>query len=345
MNAVIIAGGFGTRMRPLTYDRPKHLLPVANRPFLEYQVSWLHENGVKCIVFATNYHADQIEAWFGDGSRFGVQMRYALENEPLGTAGAIRNAAACLDPGPVVAVNGDVLTDFDLGEMVAFHKERQSLATIALRAVDRPHAFGIVATEDDGRATEWREPSEEEKRRIAQGGGVADGQDYINAGVYLLENEVLDRIPLGRAVSVERETYPTLIGESAAVYGYPIEGYWLDIGSPHQYLRANAAVLGGHVRTEVPFSALGDHTEINAAATIDAASSIGPGVHVEAGAIVLESIVLRGCTIGSGARLHGVILDEGVQVGADSVIEGRAVIAKDSVLGHGTRLLSEVEKS
>src|SRR5262245_14463977 len=140
MKGIIIAGGFGTRLRPLTYDRPKHLLPVANRPFLEYQVALLRRHGITEIVFATNYLADRIEAHFGDGSRFGVAMRYALETEPLGTAGAIRNAAALCGGDTVLVLNGDILTDFDLQAVLAFHAERRACATIALRAVERPHA-------------------------------------------------------------------------------------------------------------------------------------------------------------------------------------------------------------
>src|SRR6266851_792599 len=149
MKAVIIAGGFGTRLRPLTNNRPKHLLPLANKPFLEYQVALLRQHGITEIVFATNYMAEQIEAHFGDGSSFGVSLSYALEKEPLGTAGAIRNAAGDGATDSILVLNGDILTDFDLTKIIAFHKERGARATIALRSVERPHAFGALITEVD----------------------------------------------------------------------------------------------------------------------------------------------------------------------------------------------------
>src|SRR5579871_1817427 len=167
MRGIIIAGGRGTRLLPLTYARPKHLLPVANRPFLEYQVSLLRDSGVTDIVFATSYFADQIEAHFGDGRAFGVTMHYAVESEPLGTGGDIRNAAALVPADTLLVLNGDVLSDFDLSALVAFHHQRGARATVALRPIERPHACGVVDTDADGRVTAWREPSEEEKRRVA----------------------------------------------------------------------------------------------------------------------------------------------------------------------------------
>jgi mannose-1-phosphate guanylyltransferase len=164
MRGVIIAGGFGTRLRPLTLRRPKPLIPVANRPFLEYQVAQLRAAGVEEIVFATNYLADRIEAHFGDGSRFGVRMRYAMEQEPLGTAGAIRNAVEGLPPMRCIVFNGDILTDFDLGAIVRSHLERKAQATLTLYRVQRPHPYGIIQVAEDGRVQAFIEPSEEQKR-------------------------------------------------------------------------------------------------------------------------------------------------------------------------------------
>src|SRR5579871_523989 len=198
VKGIIIAGGLGTRLRPLTYRRPKPLAPVANRPFLEYQVAHLRAHGIDDIVFATNYLADQIEAHFGDGSRFGVRMRYALEETPLGTGGAIRNAAD-LFPGEAVAVfNGDVLTDFDLGAILAFHRDRKALATITLAEVPSPHPFGILILDAEGRVQEWREPSEETKKALAVDRDlIPTGKDLINAGFYVLEPAFIARIAPG----------------------------------------------------------------------------------------------------------------------------------------------------
>jgi len=338
MKGIIIAGGFGTRLRPLTNNRPKHLLPVANRPFLEYQVALLREHGVTEIVLATNYFADKIEAHFGEGDAFGVRMRYALEREPLGTAGAIRNAASLLDPDTVLVLNGDILTDFDIGAVVAFHRERGARATIALRPVERPHAFGVLDTETDGRVRRWREPSEEEKKRVAAQGGEKTGEvDYINAGIYVLEPDVIASIPADRPVSIERETYPRLLESGALVYGIAPEGYWMDMGHPEQYLLANAAVLRGLVRTEAPFSAGIDRSALPDA-EIDDATSLGRDVIVGRGSRVTESIMMDGARVGSNVHLHGVIAEEDVVIEDDVTARRGVVLARGTVLRRGTRL-------
>lgn len=293
MKGIIIAGGFGTRLRPLTHARPKHLLPVANRPFLEYQVALLREHGISEIVFATNYFADKIEAHFGDGSNFGVSMQYALETEPLGTGGAIRNACATLTDEPVLVLNGDILTDFDLSALIAFHRARDAWATIALRSVERPHAFGVLDTDPEGRLRSWMEPTEEQKRRVAENPDPPTGEsDFINAGVYILEPEAWRRIPTGRPVSIERETYPELLAEGALVYGMAPTGYWMDIGRPEQYLAANRAVLSGAVKTRVAFRQIGEGAQVAPDAEVDSATSIGNGARVGARTVLTECIIL-----------------------------------------------------
>ncbi|MGC8669387.1 MAG: sugar phosphate nucleotidyltransferase [Chthonomonadales bacterium] len=339
MKGVIIAGGFGTRMRPLTHHRPKHLLPVANRPFLEYQVDLLRRHGITEIIFATNYMAEQIEAHFGDGSRFGVHLLYALENEPLGTAGAIRNAAAAAPPDTLIVFNGDILTDFDLGQILSFHYSRGATATIALRAVERPHPFGVVVTDAEGRVTAWREPSEAEKKRIALSPGPKTGEcDYINAGIYVLEPDVVASIPSGRPVSIERETYPALIQEGAPVFAVAPEGFWLDMGRPDQYLAANGAVLTGAVYTSVPFAAVGPGTEVAPDAKLDAATSVGANCRIEAGASLVRCIILDNVAVGRHADLQDLISDAGVTIGDEVTSRGGAVLASGSVVERGSRL-------
>jgi mannose-1-phosphate guanylyltransferase len=339
MKGIIIAGGFGTRLRPLTYSRPKHLLPVGNRPFLEYQVDLLRRHGITEIVFATNYFADQIEAHFGDGSAFGVRMRYALEQEPLGTAGAIKNAAALYPEDRVVVLNGDILTDFDVGEVIRFHAEKDAQATIALRAVERPHAFGVLDTDDGGRVSAWSEPTEEEKKRVAANPGPPTGiSDYINAGIYVLEPQVIAQIPTGRPTSIERETYPALIGAGAAVYGIAPEGFWMDMGHPEQYLAASEAVLTVRVRTGVPYRQFGEGVEIASEAAVDEKTSLGAGVRIGRGTRLVGCIILDGCTVGENAILSGVIAEEGTTVGDEVTIRPGTVLAKDSVIGRASRL-------
>jgi NDP-sugar pyrophosphorylase family protein len=338
MKGIIIAGGFGTRLRPLTYSRPKHLLPVGNRPFLEYQVALLRAHGVTEIVFATNYFADKIEAHFGDGSGFGVRMRYALEDEPLGTAGAIRNAAALLDPDTTLVFNGDILTDFDVRSVVNFHRSRSAAATIALRPVERPHAFGVLDRDETGRVSAWREPTEEEKKRVASQGGPKTGEiDYINAGLYVLEPEVIDAIPTGRPVSIERETYPQLLESGAPVCGMAPEGYWMDMGHPEQYLLANAAVLRRTVTTDVPFSKMGEGCDCGKA-EIDDATSLGRSVRIGAGSRITESIMMDGVRVGSNVLLQGVIAEEDVVIEDEVTARRGVVLARGTVVRRGTRL-------
>lgn len=342
MKGIIIAGGFGTRLQPLTYARPKHLLPVANRPFLEYQVALLRRHGIREIIFATNYYAEKIEAHFGDGSGFGVNMRYALEREPLGTAGAIRNAAALCPDDAVLVLNGDILTDFDLREVIAFHQDHRAQATIALRAVERPHAFGVLDIAADGRVRDWREPTEEEKRRIASmspGAPLAEeGEtDYINAGVYVLEPEVMERIPVGRPVSIERETYPALIAEGARVFGVAPQGYWMDIGRPEQYLAANAAVLTGAVQTDVPFRQVAEGAEVAPDAFLDPTTSVGRDARIGAGSRLTGCVIMDRTVIGAKAMLTGLIVEEGATLDDEVTSRGGAVLAAGTVIGRGSR--------
>ncbi|HLK60604.1 MAG TPA: NDP-sugar synthase [Chthonomonadaceae bacterium] len=343
MKGIIIAGGLGTRMRPLTYRLPKPLLPVANRPFLEYQVALLRQHGIEDLVFATNYMADKIEAHFGDGERFGVRMRYAMEETPLGTGGAIRNAAD-LFPGEAVAVfNGDVLTDFDIGKVLALHQEKGAIATITLAEVPSPNPFGVLILDAQGRILEWREPSEATKQALAQNPNITPtGMDLINAGFYVLAPEFITRIPSGNPSSVERDIFPPLLAEAAPVYGIAPGGYWMDVGRPEQLMIATQAILGGKVRTVVPGIQVGAGSRISTEAEMDAVTAVGSGAVIEAGAKLERCVLMDGVTIGKGAYLRNVLVDAGARVDEDVVILGREggptpVIASGSTLCRGTR--------
>ncbi|HZO90327.1 MAG TPA: NDP-sugar synthase [Chthonomonadaceae bacterium] len=348
MKGIIIAGGLGTRLRPLTYRRPKPLVPVANRPFLEYQVALLRAHGIDDIVFATNYMAERIESHFGDGARFGVRMRYALEETPLGTGGAIRNAAA-LFPGETVAVfNGDVLTDFNLRVLLDFHRRKQALATITLAEVPAPNPFGVLILDTEGRVREWREPSEETKKALAASPHpMPTGTDFINAGFYILEPEFIARIPAGVPSSIERDIYPTLLAEGAAIYGMAPGGFWMDVGRVEQLLTATRAVLSGAVKTALPGIAIGEGAEIAPSAYISGQTAIGVNCRIGDESRLEDCVVMDNVTIGRQVRLRGVILDEGTALEDEVVIEGGEnesagavpVIAADSRLGRGTRLL------
>ncbi|MCS6776119.1 MAG: NDP-sugar synthase [Chloroherpetonaceae bacterium] len=344
MKGIIIAGGLGTRLRPLTYHRPKPLVPVANRPFLEYQVAHLRKYGIDDIVFATNYMAEQIEAHFGDGSRFGVRMRYAIEEEPLGTGGAIRNAAELFPGETVVVFNGDVLTDFDIEAVLTFHMQKQASATIFLSEVPSPHPFGVLILDDDGMVREWREPSEETKQTLALDQDIVPtGKDLINAGFYVLSPRCIERIPRGVRSSIERDIYPQLIAERAGVYGIAPGGFWMDVGRAEQLLLATQAVLMGQVRTAVPGLSVGEGTTIAPSTWINGLTAIGRHCRIGEDSRLENCIIMDNVLIGNRVRLTGVIVDSEAVIEDEVVVAGRGagatpVIAGGSVLGRGTRL-------
>ncbi|HYT38650.1 MAG TPA: NDP-sugar synthase, partial [Acidimicrobiia bacterium] len=270
MIAIVLAGGEGTRLRPLTWTTPKPLLPIVNRPFLEHQLSWLAGHGVTGVVLSLGYRSDA----FAGRSFCDLPLQVAAEPEPLGTAGAIRFAA---EIGGVttrfLVCNGDVLTDLDVSALVRFHEEREAEATIALTQVEDPSAFGVVPTDDDGRVLRFVEKPPP---------GEAP-TDWINAGTYVLEPSVLDDIPAGRAVSIERETFPGLLNRAGRLYALPSPAYWLDIGTPAKYLEANTDRLargGGG-------SLVGPGAAVAPGAAVDG-SVLGAGAMVEAGAKVLR---------------------------------------------------------
>lgn len=347
MKGIIIAGGLGTRLRPLTYHRPKPLIPVVNRPFLEYQVALLRQHGIDDIVFATNYMAEKIEEHFGDGSRFRVRMRYAIEAKPLGTGGAIRNAADVF-PGETVAVfNGDVMTDFNLSAIADFHRSKNALATIALTPVPTPHPFGTLLLDSDGRVMEWQEPTEAHKRLIAAGGADSSdvgGTDLINAGFYIFDPKFLERIAPGVPASVERDIFPPLLADRGAVYGIAPGGFWMDVGRAEQLCIATQATLSGAVTTALPLIKTGDGTIVADEARIDDLTAIGGNCRIGTGSVLERCVLMNGVTVGENVHLCGVVVDEGVTIEDDVTILARdekimtPVIAAHSRLARGTRL-------
>lgn len=353
MQGIIIAGGFGTRFRPLTYTRPKPLMPVLNRPLLEYQVALLKAHGVDEIVFATNYMADAIEAHFGDGTRFGVKMRYAQEDQPLGTAGAIRNAAQSLWRRETVAVfNGDIVTDFDLSAIIALHRQRGARATIALKAVPSPNPYGVLDLDNDGKVLAWREPTEEQKKALAANPHVEQtGWDYINAGFYVLEPDVIESIPEGRMVSIEREIYPRMIERDEGLYGAPAEGYWVDVAGPSQYWKVTNDLLRGRARVAPPGVPWAEGLWCMEGAEVHGTLDAGATVHVGEGAVVEEGVHLRGTVvIGAGSHIaRGCVLEdcvllEGVRVG-EGVDMTRVICDRDVSISAGCRIVDAVISS
>jgi mannose-1-phosphate guanylyltransferase len=279
--AVILVGGEGTRLRPLTCTTPKPMLPVANRPFLEHQIEHLRSHGIDRIRLACGHRPDAIRAHFGD------RLEYIVEPEPLGTGGAIAYAARGLDETFVVA-NGDVLTDLDLTALVGLHRARGARMTLALHPVEDPSRYGVVVTDPAGAVTAFIEKPAP---------GITDAVT-INAGTYVVEPDVLDLIPAGRAVSVEYEVFPALVG--AGLYAHSFAGYWRDIGTPASYLGANLE--------RMPPEGLVDPTaRVDPAASVRA-SVVGPGCRVEAGARVSDSVLLAGAVVAEGRTVDNQVV-------------------------------------
>ncbi len=351
MKAVVLVGGEGTRLRPLTYTTPKQLLPMVEVPLLERVLHHLAGAGVDEAILSLGYRPDAFVAAYPDGQAAGISLSYAVEPEPLDTAGAIRFAALY---GKVddtfVAVNGDVLTDVDVTSLLACHRRHDAMATLHLTAVDDPSRFGVVSTDARGRVLEFVEKP-------------APGQapsNLINAGTYILEPAVLDRIPGGRPVSIEREVFPALAAEGH-VYGVASQAYWLDAGTPEAYLRAHADLLDG-TRGGVPapgarpvadgvwvlgtptldgdvrrYSLIGDGAVI-APGAIVSSSVVGAGSVIENGAVVEGSVLLPGVHVHAGASVLGSILGRNAVVAEDCVVAALTVVGDGEVLGRGLHL-------
>lgn len=320
MRAVVLVGGEGTRLRPLTLTTPKPMLPIAGVPMIERILGHLAANGIEQAVLSMGYRPDRIESAYPDGICGGVEVVYAVEPEPLDTAGAVAFAArhAGVDETFLV-VNGDVLCDIDLRALASFHRERGAEATIALTPVDDPSAFGVVPTTDDGRVLAFIEkPSADEAPT-----------NLINAGFYVVEPSLVDRVPDGRRVNIERETFPALVADGS-LYAMASTSYWTDTGTPLLYLEANLHVIG-----EGTWS--GSGAEIDPTATVER-SAVDAGVRVDLGAQVVESVLLPGATVEPGARVHRSLVGAGAVIGRDAVVEGLSVVGDHVVVDAGARL-------
>jgi mannose-1-phosphate guanylyltransferase len=326
VKALILAGGLGTRMRPLTYTRPKHLLPIANRPHIEHVFDLVLACDVHEVVMLTSYLAGAFASVIEEGSRRGIRIEVAREDEPLGTAGAIKNAERYVGDDTFLVFNGDILTDVDLGELVRFHRARGAEATILLTPVEDPSAFGVVPTDPDGRVRGFIEKPPQDEAPT----------NLINAGVYALEPSVLTHIPEGEPYSAERALFPELAA-AGTMFAMPSDAYWMDIGTPGKYLRANLDALAGSFSTSAvgdpgPGAVLvGEGCTIAGSATI-ADSCLGAGSVVEDGATVRDSVLLPGAVVGSGAVVEGSILGERAKVGPGATSRGETV-ADDETYG------------
>jgi mannose-1-phosphate guanylyltransferase len=317
MQALVLAGGEGTRLRPLTHTVPKPVMPLAGRPFLTFMLDWLRAHGIDDVLLSCGFLAHAVEDVLGD-EHDGMRLRYVHEDAPLGTAGPVRLAA---DEGLLAdrlfILNGDVLTDMDLTAQLAFHEEKKAAATLALIAVEDTASYGVVPTDEDGAVEEFLEKSP----------GPAP-TNRINAGAYVIEREVADRIPPGRAVSFEREVFPGLVGEG--LYGFMSDGYWIDIGTPERYLEATYDLLSGRVNSTLPprdeTGSLVYEPALVAGAHIGPQSVLGPHCSVGVESAVERSVLHQRVSVGSGCTIRGAVLGEGVQVGDGAEIERGAML-------------------
>ena len=338
--AVIVAGGFGTRMLPLTERRPKHLLEVGGVPFLEHQITKLARAGIRHVVLATSYHADQFMPVLGGGERFGLRLTYVTEEVPLGTAGAIRNVADALDDEPdhpVVILHGDVLSGHDLAAQLQDfeHSRGGASVDVSLHLVEvaDARAFGCVPTDLQGRVTAFVEKSE------------APVTNQVNAGCYVFRRRVIDLIPGGREVSVERETFPLLVSEGAMVVGYVETAYWRDVGSPQALVAASSDVVTGAAPTPAvaPAGEAWVHPEAEVLGSVEAGSTVLAGARVERGARVVGSVVMSGARVGAGALVEESVLGQRAVVGRQAVLRDvtlgdEAQVSDDATPGPGTRV-------
>src|SRR3954468_8890325 len=326
MQALVLAGGEGTRLRPLTLTTPKPVMPLAGRPFLSFMLDWLARHGIDEALISLGYRADDVERVLGDDHR-GMRLRYVVEDEPLGTAGPLRLAAdEGLLSGRVLVLNGDCLTDLDLTAMLRHHEDTQATGTIALAAVEDTSSYGVVPTDASSAVEAFLE-----KRP-----GPAP-TNRINAGTYILETPVIEMIEAGRAVSIEREIFPRLVGHG--LYGFPFDDYWIDIGTPERYLDATYDLLAGRVESTLPPR---DETD----------SLIYEGCLVAGAHIGPQSVIGPHCVVGSDSRVERSVLFDDVRVGEDcvvkesivgagAVVEDRAVVEPGAVIGAGASVAEE----
>lgn len=364
MRAVVMAGGEGTRLRPLTANRPKPLLPVANRPIMEHVLRLLRRHGFDDTIVTLQYLASHVRSYFGDGEELGMTLSYATEDRPLGTAGSVKNAAEVLRDEPFLVISGDALTDIDLTALVDFHRRNDAMVTVALKRVSDPLDFGIVITGENGRIERFLEKP--------TWGQVFS--DTVNTGIYVMSPDVLDHVPDNRPSDWSHDVFPELLADGARLFGYVFDGYWEDVGTHESYARAQSDVLTGTVRADIdgfevsPGLWLGEGAEVSPDAKITAPVLLGRNVRVMDGAevgeltvlgdnvvvnshaVLLHAVVMDNAFVGPQAQLHGCVISnnttvlraariaEAAVVGDDCVIEEEAFIASGVRIYPGKRI-------
>ncbi|MBI4233983.1 MAG: NDP-sugar synthase [Chloroflexi bacterium] len=351
MKAVILAGGEGTRLRPLTCTIPKPMVPVLNRPFLEYMLEHLRRHGIDEVVLALYYLPEQVQRHFGDGSAFGIKLHYSIEEHPLGTAGAVKQVEALLDDTFFV-FNGDIFTDLDLTAALSFHRQAGAAATIVLTPVEDPSPFGAVETDSASRVQRFVEkPSPEQVTTC-----------WVNAGTYILEPRVLRHVPTGAHYMFERGLFPRLLELREAVWAYRCRAYWLDLGTPRNYLKAHRDLLLGALPIKLNGSQAGTTLWVGEGSVLDPTAQVsgpvlvgrdcvvGPQVRIQGpaalgngcrlgqGSVVEGSVLWAGARVGPGAVLRECILGRNVRVGEGVTVGRGCILADDAVVEEGNHL-------
>jgi mannose-1-phosphate guanylyltransferase len=356
---VILVGGEGTRLRPLTSNVPKPIVQLVDRPFMAYMLEWLRGHGVEDVIMSCGFLADGVREVLGDGSAYGLRLRFVEEPEPRGTAGAVKLAEPMLEER-FLMLNGDILTDIDLGGQIAQHERTGARGTLALVPVPDPSAYGLVVLDESHAVREFIEkPSSEQKLPT----------NLISAGAYVLEREILELVPPDRNVSIEREVWPRLVGDG--LYGYPSDGYWLDIGTPERYLKGTFDIIEGNVATAVrerlgdgwiaidpeaelegraiPPAVLDRGVHVARGAQVGSLVVLGQDVRIGAHSTVERAVILNGTQVGEGCELRDCIVGPGCRIGSASSVTGGAVLGEgveigaDNVITRGARIFPGVK--
>jgi mannose-1-phosphate guanylyltransferase len=349
MKAVILSGGFGTRLRPLTINTPKSMVPVLNIPFLEYFIKRLKAHKVSDIALAVSYLAEPIKAYFGDGSRFDVKLSYTIEETPLGTAGAVKNAGGFIDE-PTLVFNGDIFTDLDITAMMENHKQNKAMLTIALTPVEDPTSYGLVETDNRNKIVRFLEKPNPDEITT----------NMINAGTYILEPGVMSLIPSQTNCSFERDIFPLLLREKKDVFAYPANSYWIDIGKPENYFQLHYDLLNGksnqyhfdngkkkvvtgkncviHPSAQITGPAvIGDNCVIGEDVKINGSVVIGSNSKISNSAVVDDCILWNSVHVEPFARIKHTIIANNSHIGSGCIIE-QAVLGNNTIVGYGQKV-------
>jgi len=351
LKAVLLVGGEGTRLRPLTITVPKSMVPIVNRPYLEHLILYLKEHDIDDIIMTLCYLPDPIRSYFGDGSSYGVKLTYIIENMPLGTAGAVRNVSNKIEETTFV-LNGDIFTDINLSEMLQMHKAKSAAATIALTTVGDPTAYGVVETSTCDSVLRFVEKPRREDVT----------SNWINAGIYIIEPRILDSVPKDTRYMFERGVFPDMLERGDPIFGFKSKGYWIDIGTPEKYAALNRDLLMGRLNRAIPGKlkndgiwlennvkigpgavlegpvAISSNCMLADAACVRGPSVIAPNCVIGKGSMIADSIIWGNAQIGDGARLQGCLLAEGVSIGKQAEISDGCILGHHVIIGEGEEL-------